>query len=55
VTLGRGDFSLFSHDAVIVRVPKDFRAGAVRVTVENRGANGFSAPAARTLELSERR
>lgn len=55
VTLGRGDFSLFSQNAVLVRVPKGFRAGAVRVTVENRGANGFSAPATATLELSERR
>ena len=55
VTLGRGDFALFSHGAVIVRVTKGFRAGAVRVTVENRGAAGFSAPAVRTLELSERR
>lgn len=55
VTLGRGDFSLFSHNAVLVRVPKGFRAGAVRVTVENRGAAGYSAPATGTFELSERR
>ena len=55
VTLGRGDFSLFSHNALIVRAPKGFRTGAVRVTVENRGANGYSAPAVRTFELSERR
>ena len=55
VALGRGDFALFSHSAVVVRVPKGFRAGAVRVTVENRGANGFSAPAAATFVLSERR
>jgi hypothetical protein len=54
-TLGRGDFSLFSQNALIVRAPKGFRAGAVRVTVENRGANGYSAPAVRTFELSERR
>lgn len=54
-TLGRGDFSLYSHGGVIVRVPKGFRAGVVRVTVENRGANGFSAPATGTFELSERR
>jgi hypothetical protein len=55
VTLGRGDFALFSHGGVIVRVPQGFRAGAVRVGVENRGAAGFSAPAVRTFELSERR
>ena len=55
VTLGRGDFALFSHNAVIIRVPKGFRPGPVRVTVENRGANGYSAPVVRTFELSERR
>jgi hypothetical protein len=54
-TLGRGDFALFSHGAVIVRAPKGFRAGAVRVSVENRGANGYSAPAHATFQLSERR
>lgn len=54
-TLGRGDFALFSHGAVIVRAPKGFGAGAVRVTVENRGANGYSAPSVRTFELSARR
>lgn len=54
VTLGRGDFALFTHGGVIVRLPRGFRAGAVRVTVENRGAAGFSAPAVTTFELSPR-
>lgn len=55
VTLERADFAVYGHGAIIVRVPKEFRAGAVRVTVENRGASGYSAPAAATLQLSERR
>jgi hypothetical protein len=54
VTLGRGDFSLYSHGGVIVRMPKGFRPGVVRVSVENRGADGFSAPSVRTFELSMR-
>ncbi len=55
VTLERKDFAVFSSNALIVRAPADFRAGAVRVTIENRGANGYSAPVVRTFKLSERR
>jgi hypothetical protein len=55
VTLEREDFAVYGHGSVIVRVPKELRAGALRVTVENRGASGYSAPAAATLQLPERR
>ncbi|MDT5294417.1 MAG: hypothetical protein QOJ76_1297 [Acidobacteriota bacterium] len=54
VTLGPGDFSLFSNNSVIVRVPKDFDAGATRLSVENRGASGYSTPVVKTFELSPR-
>jgi hypothetical protein len=54
VTLGRGDFAVYASTSLIVRAPKGFRAGAVRVTVENRGANGYSAPVVKTFELSAR-
>jgi hypothetical protein len=54
VTLSAGDFSLFSNNALIVRVPKNFGAGATRLTVENRGASGYSAPVVKTFELSAR-
>jgi hypothetical protein len=54
VTLGPGDFSLFSDNSVIVRVPKELGAGATRVTVENRGETGYSAPAVMTFELRGR-
>jgi hypothetical protein len=55
VTLDRGDFALFSHNSLIVRAPKGLRPGTVRLTIENRGANGYSAPVIKTFELSERR
>ena len=55
VTLAGGDFALYSPNALIVRAPKFFGPGAVRVIVENRGANGYSAPAVRTFELSPQR
>jgi hypothetical protein len=54
VTLERGDFALFSSGSVIVRVPQGFGPGAVRLSVENRGANGYSAPVVKTFELSAR-
>lgn len=55
VTLGPGDFSLFADNAVIVRMPASLGAGATRVTVENRGEHGYSAPAVITFELPARR
>ena len=54
VTLGREDFRLFSHESVIVRLPKGFGPGRVTVSVENRGAAGYSAPAVTAFELGPR-
>ena len=54
VTLGRGDFALFSHGSLIVRVPKELGAGETRLSVENRGAAGYSPPVVKTFELSAR-
>jgi hypothetical protein len=54
LTLGPGDFSLFSNNALIVRVPKGLGAGATRLSVENRGAAGYSTPVVKTFELSAR-
>lgn len=54
VTLGRGDFAVFTANSLVVRAPKNFRAGTVRVTIENRGTGGYSAPVVRTFELSPR-
>ncbi|MDT7690237.1 MAG: hypothetical protein QOE46_2996 [Acidobacteriota bacterium] len=52
VTLGPGDFALFSNGSVIVRVPKELDAGRVRLSVENRGATAYSVPVVKTFELS---
>jgi hypothetical protein len=49
--LGPGDFLLFANNSLVVRVPKEIGAGSVRLSVENRGAAGFSAPAVKTFEL----
>lgn len=54
VTLGRGDFALYSNNSLVVRVPKGFGAGTLRLSVENRGAAGYSAPVVRTFELTAR-
>ena len=54
VTLERGDFALFSNNSLVVRLPQGFGPGTVRVSVENRGAAGYSAPAVTTFELSAR-
>ncbi|MET0647040.1 MAG: hypothetical protein ABW208_10495 [Pyrinomonadaceae bacterium] len=54
-TLGEGDLILFTGQSLIVRLPKGFAPGALRVSVENLGASGYSAPSAATFELSGRR
>ncbi|HEX8286118.1 MAG TPA: hypothetical protein VF588_22350 [Pyrinomonadaceae bacterium] len=51
VTLERSDFALYSNGALVVRLPKGFGSGRVTVSVENRGADGYSAPVVRTFEL----
>jgi hypothetical protein len=54
VTLERGDFALYTNGSVILRVPRGFGAGRVSLSVENRGASGYSAPVVKTFELSAR-
>ena len=54
VTLERKDFAIYSSNALIVRAPKGLRPGTVRVSIENRGAAGYSAPVVKTFELSAR-
>jgi hypothetical protein len=54
VTLERGDFALFTSNALLVRIPRSFGSGAVTVSVENRGANGYSTPVVKTFELAAR-
>lgn len=54
-TLGREDLLLHTGESVVVRLPKGFAAGVVRLSVENRGASGYSEPARATFQLPERR
>ena len=41
-TLSPGDFTLFSNDSVIVRLPKELRGGNVKFTIENSGGDRYS-------------
>jgi hypothetical protein len=50
-TLKRADFSSYLNDTLIVRQPKELKAGPVKITIENRGADGFSTPAIGTFEI----
>lgn len=54
VTLTYSDYSLYSAGTLIVRVPAELGAGTTTVTVENRGARGYSTPAVKTFELRPR-
>ncbi|HEY0169755.1 MAG TPA: hypothetical protein VGB98_01795 [Pyrinomonadaceae bacterium] len=55
VTLEHTEVALYSNGVLLVRLPKGFGAGRVSLSVENRGASGYSAPAVKTFELPERR
>lgn len=54
VTLERGDFALYANSGLLVRLPRGFGPGTVTVSVENRGASGYSTPVVKTFELSAR-
>ena len=53
-TLSPDDFSLYSADALIVRVPAGLKAGNVKVSVENSGGDRYSAPATKTFVFAAR-
>ena len=50
-TLSYSDFSLYSNDRLIVRLPEDFQGGSTMLSVENRGAENYSTPVKKTFEL----
>lgn len=54
-TLDKDDLALYTGDSLVVRLPKGFGAGTVRVSVENLGASGYSEPSQATFQLSARR
>jgi hypothetical protein len=49
--LGPQNFSSFSNDTLIVRLPAGLKNGEATITIENRGVDAFSEPAAKTFEL----
>jgi len=53
-TLSPNDFSLFSNDALIVRLPKELKGGNVKVTIENFGGDRYSTPVTKSFALETR-
>ena len=53
-TLTPGDFSLYSTDSLIVRLPKELTGGNVKFTIENSGGDRYSAPVTKSFVLVTR-
>ena len=50
-TLSFADFSLYSNDALIVRMPQGLRSGNAKLTIENSGGDRYSSPASKSFVL----
>jgi hypothetical protein len=48
------DFSSYSSDGLIVRLPDDIKAGNVKFTIENSGGDRFSKPVSQSFVLQSR-
>ncbi len=53
-TLTPADFSSFSTEGLIVRLPEDLVGGTVRLTIENSGGDRYSTPVTKQFELAKR-
>jgi virulence-associated protein VagC len=53
-TLSLTDFATYSNDALIVRLPKDLKAGNVKFTIENSGGDRYSTPVTKSFVLQPR-
>jgi hypothetical protein len=53
-TLSFADFSLFSSDGLIVRLPEDLTGGNVKLTIENSGGDRLSKPVTKSFVLKPR-
>lgn len=53
-TLSPNDFSLFSNEALIVRLPKELTGGSVKFTIENFGGDRYSTPVTKSFVLESR-
>jgi hypothetical protein len=50
-TVAPEDFSSYSGDELIIRLPKELKSGEARMTIENRGAESFSRPVSKIFEI----
>lgn len=53
-TLSPADFSLYSPDSLIVRLPKELTGGNVKFTIENSGGDRYSTPVTKSFVLAAR-
>lgn len=53
-TLSPNDFTLFSNESLIVRLPKDLKGGNVKFTIENFGGDRYSTPVTKSFVLESR-
>lgn len=50
-TLAPVDFSSYSNDVLVVRLPRELKAGEATLIIENRGVDSFSPAASKTFEV----
>jgi hypothetical protein len=53
-TLSRADFSYYSGDALIVRLPEELKDGEVKLTIENSDGDRYSTPVTQSFVLQPR-
>src|SRR6185503_6856355 len=53
-TLSSNDFSLYSNEALIVRLPEDLTGGNVKFTIENFDGERYSTPVTKSFVLAPR-
>ena len=54
LTLALTDFRIYSNDGLIVRLPKELKAGNVKFTIENSGGDRYSTPVTKSFVLQQR-
>lgn len=54
ITLAPTDFAIYSNEGVIIRLPKDLKAGNYNLTIENFGGDRYSTPVTKSFVLRQR-
>ena len=54
LTLALTDFRIYANDGLIVRLPKELKAGNVKFTIENSGGDRYSTPVTKSFVLQQR-